>query len=179
MDNDISIAFGENLKKIRYDEGLTQREVADAIGVTPASLSAYEKGTQLPSITVATKTALFFNVSLDWLFGIDKELKPFGNVFNTEQLLRSFIAIAKNPNLISLYLPGEIENYEFSQLRVIYPPLDDFLEQYSHIFDLYNADAIDKEIFHDLIDSIIHKYAQVIYFAAKQPRFPESQSESE
>ena len=60
MDNDISIAFGENLKKIRYDEGLTQREVADAIGVTPASLSAYEKGTQLPSITVATKTALFF-----------------------------------------------------------------------------------------------------------------------
>ena len=41
------------------------------------------------------------------------------------------------------------------------------------------ADAIDKEIFHDLIDSIIHKYAQVIYFASKHPRFPESQSESE
>ena len=179
MDNDISISFGENLKKIRYNEGLTQREVADAIGVTPASLSAYEKGTQLPSITVAAKTALFFNVSLDWLLGIDKEFKPFSNVFNTEQLLRSFVAIAKNPNLISLYLPGEIEHYEFSQLRVIYPPLDDFLERYSHIVDLYNSDAIDKDIFHGLIDSIIHKYALEIYLAVKFPLIPESQSESE
>jgi len=39
---------------------------------TTVVISAYENSVRLPSYDVLTKIALFFNVSIDYLFGVDK-----------------------------------------------------------------------------------------------------------
>ena len=40
------------IKKIRVDMGLTQREFADKLGVTQASVASYESGRFKPSVKV-------------------------------------------------------------------------------------------------------------------------------
>ena len=42
--------FYNQLKSLRYTEAMTQQELAKELGVTQQTLSAYEKGTIVPSL---------------------------------------------------------------------------------------------------------------------------------
>ena len=59
------------LKEIRLARGYTQKEIADAVGVSPVSLSNYERGSQLPDLEVLKKIADFLCVSTDALLGFN------------------------------------------------------------------------------------------------------------
>ena len=60
------------IKGLRKAAGMTQKELADAIGIDRSSIGKYETGTQ-PSSEVLMKLASFFNVSMDYLYGISEE----------------------------------------------------------------------------------------------------------
>lgn len=51
------MGFSENIRKIREYRKLTQVQLADRIGVTPAAVNQYEKGIKLPNIIYAVKIA--------------------------------------------------------------------------------------------------------------------------
>lgn len=44
--------FPKRLKKIRKSKGLTQKELADKIGINKSYVSRYEKGEHLPSLVI-------------------------------------------------------------------------------------------------------------------------------
>ncbi len=56
-------------KKIRTEKGLTQKQVADGIGITEQAYQRYEYGKTVPSALVLISLADFFDVSLDYLVG--------------------------------------------------------------------------------------------------------------
>ena len=58
-----------NLKKIRLEKGLTQRQVADYIGCAPSVYSRYETGDREPSIDVLIQLSQYLNVSIDHIVG--------------------------------------------------------------------------------------------------------------
>lgn len=60
-----------NLKKIRLEKGLTQRQVADYIGCAPSVYSRYETGDREPSIDVLIQLSQYLNVSIDHIVGND------------------------------------------------------------------------------------------------------------
>lgn len=49
---------------------LTQKQVADRIGVATSAVSSYESGSRYPSYDVLIKLARLFHVSTDYLLGI-------------------------------------------------------------------------------------------------------------
>ncbi|MCD7724079.1 MAG: helix-turn-helix domain-containing protein [Clostridiales bacterium] len=59
--------FGEFLAKLRKEKGLLQREVANYLQVTVATISNYEKGVHSPDLNTLIKLADFFDVSTDYL----------------------------------------------------------------------------------------------------------------
>jgi len=59
--------IGERLKKLREIKGLTQKQVAEAVGVSQQCLSLYEQGKGLKA-AVLSKLADFFGVSMEYLF---------------------------------------------------------------------------------------------------------------
>ena len=59
------------LAELRNSKGLTQKAVADAIGIDDASYQRYEYGMREPKLSLAKALAVFFNVSLDYLVGLD------------------------------------------------------------------------------------------------------------
>ena len=56
--------INNKIRKLRFELNLTQQEFADRIGISRPSLSNYEKGTRMPSMTVVQKICKEFNVSL-------------------------------------------------------------------------------------------------------------------
>ena len=61
--------FEERLLLLRQEFGLTQKNVADAIGVTPRQYQRFEQGEQKPGFDNLRKLADVFQVSVDWLMG--------------------------------------------------------------------------------------------------------------
>lgn len=66
------VDFGNVLKKLRQQEGLTQQQLANKLGVTKSVISYYELQERYPSPDVLTKLARIFHVSTDYLLGIEK-----------------------------------------------------------------------------------------------------------
>lgn len=60
--------FARNIKFERNSKGLTQKEVADALGIKTQSYQAYESGISLPSSENLLKLAIVLEVSIDELF---------------------------------------------------------------------------------------------------------------
>ena len=64
------------LRSLREQKGLSQREVAERIGMTRAAYNKYERGTSRPVRKLNELSALF-GVSIDYLLG--KDATPFEN----------------------------------------------------------------------------------------------------
>lgn len=63
--------FGTKLKELRTQNGLTQKQLADQLGVTKSVVSFYERQERTPSPEVLRKMAAIFRVSADFLLDID------------------------------------------------------------------------------------------------------------
>lgn len=60
----------ERLKQERLSKGYTQKQVADALGVTYNAISQYESGVREPSIDLLIKLCKFFDITSDYLIGL-------------------------------------------------------------------------------------------------------------
>ncbi len=67
------ITLGENLKRLRQREGITQEQLAEALELTPQAVSRWENSISLPDITLLPVLANYFNVTTDELLGVDIE----------------------------------------------------------------------------------------------------------
>lgn len=68
----MKIYFGENLKNLRIQKGLTQEKLANFLGVSYQTISKWEHDDTYPDITTLPTIAKFFNVSIDELLGANK-----------------------------------------------------------------------------------------------------------
>lgn len=57
--------IGENIRRYRKKANLSQEQLAKALDISPATLSAYETDKTVPPATIIAKLALFFSTSTD------------------------------------------------------------------------------------------------------------------
>lgn len=62
--------IGSRLKELRENANMSQVEVAKLLMVKPATISRYENGVNEPDAKALAWYAGYFNVSLDWIFGL-------------------------------------------------------------------------------------------------------------
>ncbi|NLJ19372.1 helix-turn-helix transcriptional regulator [Globicatella sulfidifaciens] len=65
--------FKDRLKDLRKQANLTQKEVAQELGISQPAYGAWERGVKMPTHENSKKLANLFNVSLDDLLGNVKE----------------------------------------------------------------------------------------------------------
>ena len=63
----VDMGLGERIKLKREELGLTQLQLAQALGVTPQHISAIEQEKRLPSISSLAKFAEELGVNIDYL----------------------------------------------------------------------------------------------------------------
>lgn len=64
--------FNKNLKNIRLKQGLSQKQVADYLNISPQSISKWEKNEALPSIEYLPKLADILKCEINDFFIIDR-----------------------------------------------------------------------------------------------------------
>ena len=65
--------IGTKIKELRKEKKLTQKELAEKLKIGQASISEWEKDLYEPTASAIKSLALFFNVSADYLLGLEKE----------------------------------------------------------------------------------------------------------
>ncbi len=65
--------FSENLKYLRKSVQYTQKKLADYLGLSANTVCEWEKGRSEPSIATIKKMAELFNVSADYLLGLEDD----------------------------------------------------------------------------------------------------------
>lgn len=63
------MTFGERVKKLRKESGLTQDVLAEKVGVTKSAVSAWENNQRRPSFDVLDAMCTLFKVDLAFLLG--------------------------------------------------------------------------------------------------------------
>jgi len=65
------IKFKERLKELRVEKELSQIQLAKSIDVSQRSISSWETGFRQPDYDTLEKLVKFFNVTADYLLGIE------------------------------------------------------------------------------------------------------------
>ena len=63
--------FCERLKELRTEKNLSTTKLAEAVGVSDATISRWENGLRTPVIDNLLALAKFFDVSADYLIGLE------------------------------------------------------------------------------------------------------------
>mgnify|MGYP003501999818 CR=1 FL=1 len=94
------VNMGEKLKSLRIEKKLTQKQVADRIGLAISAVSSYESGTRYPSYDVLVKLARIFHVSTDYLLGITdkRNIDVTGLSDNEIELVSQLVDTLRNKN---------------------------------------------------------------------------------
>ena len=67
----MNLSFGERIRNLREDKDLTQSELGEQVNMTQRKISYIERGKYEPSIDDIVSLCKFFNVSSDYLLGIN------------------------------------------------------------------------------------------------------------
>ena len=83
--------FSQNLQKIRSEKNLSQEQLADKIGVSRQTISAWESGKASPELDKITAISKLFSVSIDELVG---EIKTEASNFDKKEYEKNYSKIA-------------------------------------------------------------------------------------
>lgn len=67
------IMFNLRLKELRKEKGLKQKEIANILQCSQSMIARWESGECEPTENVIRRAALYFNVSSDYLIGLEDE----------------------------------------------------------------------------------------------------------
>lgn len=96
-------SLGERIREYRTSIKMTQTDFAIRLGITGASVSAYENGTRLPSYEVLIKIANVLGVSTDELLGRKEPTKITVDITNLSPRERNVIQ-----ELITVFMEEKI-----------------------------------------------------------------------
>ncbi|HXK83367.1 MAG TPA: helix-turn-helix domain-containing protein [Clostridiales bacterium] len=82
----MSSEFVSRLTSLRHERGVSQKEVAEALGVSQALLSHYEKGIRECGLDFIRKASNYYDVTADYLLGLSENRRGLSDLFESSEL---------------------------------------------------------------------------------------------
>ncbi|PPA71933.1 helix-turn-helix domain-containing protein [Jeotgalibacillus proteolyticus] len=114
------MSLGSKLRNLREQRGISQKELASRLKIPNQNVSNYERNFRQPDYDTLKKFANFFQVSTDYLLGVDNNQNP------VDKEEEEFLAFANDPELEVWYkeLPKTDEE-RLRRLRKVWEALKD------------------------------------------------------
>lgn len=161
---DLSI-FAKRLREARESRGMKQNALAEKVGVSAQTISAYEKGGQAdkgknPTLENAVAIANELGVSLDWLCGREETMQQLkGKNFTLGDIARMIVEISSWDSVVlgivseaddfdgnilipNLFMSGRYPSIIFEDGRI-----QRFIEDFAKIRDLKDKATIDENFY--------------------------------
>ncbi|MFW5790747.1 MAG: helix-turn-helix domain-containing protein [Bacillota bacterium] len=136
--------FGSQLKKLRKANKITQKDLAQALGLAQTTIANYENSSRFPNQETLVKLANHFDVSLDYL--IKNEMSQPTSIGKSEQELKKMIK--KDPHFQ--------KNEEARKLFLILLDQAKTKAQHDILAQVQNQDDIVK-IYTDIFQPVLYK----------------------
>ncbi len=104
--------FGELLKELRISKGLSQAQLSKKIHKSKTVISNYENNLKTPPLDTLCDLALLYNVSLDYLAGIERKqsIVVDGLTENQKSIIQKAVAEFRNKPVV--HQPGLSPNQQ-------------------------------------------------------------------
>jgi predicted transcriptional regulator len=185
-----NITFGERLKKIRVDNNVSQNELAKYLEITPSSLSYYENGVRTPPITIINKLVNCFNVSANWLLGIEnpenKKIKTYAdmlaalvpileleNIWNmsiNKATFKEYVDCVNDPEEREMIYTmansagtpyNKNDTYSIGVLKTVNSAIIGFFEDFQKVYSLYENGSMPESLYKLWIEDRILKFKDI------------------
>lgn len=144
--------FAERMKAAREAKGMKQNELARIIGVTPTTISSYEKSDtegngKKPTLENAVAIAKALDCSLDWLSGMVEQREHLITDFSIEDYLRSLVIVLLE---ISSHYDTETNSIKLKDSFTKY-----FARRINDLIKIYHNGTLDEDFFDVCVDKAI------------------------
>ena len=146
--------FNQNLKELRSKQGITQKQLAEHLKISPQSVSKWEKGEALPSIDFLPKLAECLNCDINALFISHPE-----STYNIE-LLKEFFA------LMTEYLCEEKNPTDFFPFWTQHPDILEIIRKFGE--DLKQHKTVKSQTIQKLLNCTDEEVSLFIEHFTKQ-----------
>lgn len=161
---DFSAVFASRLRETRKRMEKSQREFAEMVGCTAATLSSYENGAKSPSLEIVRSIAEKCNISLDWLCGLDdkaserekSEINTYSDLFFVLlDLCKRFPRVFDAVTIEDIILGQEVDvpHMRIDDTNVLF-----FFRDWEKMQSLLTRNSIDDEIFDLWIEKTMKKF---------------------
>ncbi|MCK8827703.1 helix-turn-helix transcriptional regulator [Natroniella acetigena] len=128
--------FKDRLKKLRKENKLYQKDLANRLNVGRTTIANYEQGSRFPDKNMLNNLADFFNVSVDYLLGRTDQRQPIGQTTEAEEKIKQ--ALTDDPELLEFFdemtQRDDLQMF-FKQCRELSPSTIKRLIKISKIFE--------------------------------------------
>lgn len=128
--SDIIMTIGDTIKRLRQEQGITQEQLAEALGITSRAVSQWECARTAPDISQLPALANFFDVTTDRLLGVDisrkedavrkiqkqvQKMNQNGEQASVIEYLREQLKIYPNEPGLLTHLASALQSFYFYQ----------------------------------------------------------------
>jgi transcriptional regulator with XRE-family HTH domain len=100
--------LGNKILELSKQKGITQRDLANKIGITEVSISRYIHGTRIPNANIIKKIAEVLEVSVGEILGekdkTEEETEKFDIVYNTIKEIKDKLTIDEKMKIVRLLI---------------------------------------------------------------------------
>lgn len=155
--------FSKHIKELRSSLKLTQSEFAKEIGTTQATLSSYENSSKFPSVDLLITIAQKYNVSIDWLCGIQNEHTTTQTISTYSDIIGILSNIGFLETLKATISVMEESDPDFERHLVAKITIDDeiivkFFEEWMDVLALCKKSPSGKKLYDIWIKDIYERY---------------------
>lgn len=93
------MSFGENLRTLIEERGLTQKELAKQLNIAPSTLGSYVQNVREPDFSTIKLIAEYFDVSIDYLLDYNPNPK---STWQENELLRIFRSLTSEQQYVCI-----------------------------------------------------------------------------
>jgi len=104
--------IGQFIKKIREENKLTQKELADKLGVTYQAVSKWENGKNVPDISILKEMSKMFNIDIDEILDGEKKNKNKNNYYYPIGIVLILLSLL----LFGMIYYNNNDDYEFKTI---------------------------------------------------------------
>lgn len=102
------MSFQEKVKALMKEKKLTQKELSKKLRVTESAVSQYLSGNRTPRRDIVVNCARIFNVSVDYLLGVELKVEtPFNQLSSLIARNSKELTPEEKNRLIKLILGGD------------------------------------------------------------------------
>lgn len=93
---DFMHALANNIRRLRYNYELTQKDLAKKIDTTQQTISEIERGAKLPDVALLCRISDFFNVSIDDILYNSKVIPNSKQIKITQKVSSELLFLLKD-----------------------------------------------------------------------------------